>query len=55
MRNSLKFLDPFSLNSLQASRVQKELFMVGGRHFKRDEEVKDDVKEWVKWTGGGGL
>jgi hypothetical protein len=28
---------------------------LGCRRFKRDEEVKDAVKEWVKWTGGGGL
>jgi hypothetical protein len=28
---------------------------LGGWRFKRDEEVKDAVKEWVKWTGGGGL
>jgi histone-lysine N-methyltransferase SETMAR len=28
---------------------------LGGRRFKRDEEVKDDVKECVKWTGGAGL
>jgi histone-lysine N-methyltransferase SETMAR len=27
----------------------------GGRRFKSDEELKDAVKEWVKWTGGGGL
>jgi histone-lysine N-methyltransferase SETMAR len=26
-----------------------------GRRFKSNEEVKDAVKEWVKWTGGGGL
>jgi hypothetical protein len=28
---------------------------LGGRRFKSDEEVKDDVKEWAKWTGCGGL
>jgi histone-lysine N-methyltransferase SETMAR len=25
------------------------------RRLKSDEEVKDAVKEWLKWTGGGGL
>jgi hypothetical protein len=31
----------------------KEFF--GGRRFKTDEEVKDAVKEWIKWIGGGCL
>jgi histone-lysine N-methyltransferase SETMAR len=27
---------------------------LGGRRFKSDEEIKDAIKQWVKWTGGGG-
>jgi histone-lysine N-methyltransferase SETMAR len=28
---------------------------LGVKRFKSDEEVKDAIKESVKWTGGGGL
>jgi hypothetical protein len=35
--------------------LQKLKEFLGGRIFKRKEEVKDAVKEGVKWTGGGGV
>jgi hypothetical protein len=35
--------------------LQKLKEFLGGRIFKREEEVKDAVKEGVKWTGGEGI